>query len=138
MKKQLEVNENRIVLNARIEIDDTITSFRFIKVDNEFYLFDNGHLWEFAEQKPAFIAKLENENSGASSSSDTTAPMPGIVEKILVEPGQNVNQNDPLVVMVAMKMEYVIRATKKCQIGEILCKVGDNVSKGDHLVTFMP
>lgn len=44
------------------------------------------------------------------SASDTAgveahAPMPGVIEKILVEPGQTVKQGDALVVMIAMKME---------------------------------
>lgn len=31
--------------------------------------------------------------------------MPGVVEKIMVEPGQQVQAGDPLVVIIAMKME---------------------------------
>jgi biotin carboxyl carrier protein len=31
--------------------------------------------------------------------------MPGVVEKLLVEPGQRVQAGDPLVVIIAMKME---------------------------------
>lgn len=33
------------------------------------------------------------------------APMPGVIEKVFVEPGQTVEAGDPLVVMIAMKME---------------------------------
>ena len=36
---------------------------------------------------------------------EARAPMPGVIEKILVNPGQEVKPGDPVVVMIAMKME---------------------------------
>jgi 3-methylcrotonyl-CoA carboxylase alpha subunit len=36
--------------------------------------------------------------------------MPGVVEKVMVEEGAVVKAGDPLMVMIAMKMEYVIKA----------------------------
>lgn len=35
--------------------------------------------------------------------------MPGVIEKILVQPGDSVTAGQSLIVMVAMKMEYIIR-----------------------------
>ena len=43
---------------------------------------------------------------------------------------------DPLVVMIAMKMEYVIKAPKSGQISKILHQVGDFVKKETPLVKF--
>lgn len=50
---------------------------------------------------PKFLKAVhgEGDNGGA------VAPMPGVIEKISVQPGQNVEAGDPLVVMIAMKME---------------------------------
>ena len=39
------------------------------------------------------------------SSSGAVAPMPGTVEKVHVKTGDQVQTGDPLVVMIAMKME---------------------------------
>ena len=42
--------------------------------------------------------------------SDLRAPMPGVVTRMLVRPGQIVNEGDPLYVLEAMKMEHLVRA----------------------------
>ncbi|VDK52110.1 unnamed protein product [Cylicostephanus goldi] len=47
--------------------------------------------------------------TGTGMIKSSHAPMPGIIEKVLVKAGDEVRQGDPLVVMTAMKMEYIIR-----------------------------
>lgn len=50
--------------------------------------------------------KFESElGHVAGASGGAVAPMPGVVEKVFVSPGQTVEAGDPLVVMIAMKME---------------------------------
>ena len=44
---------------------------------------------------------------GVAGSEDAVAPMPGVVEKVAVAPGMEVQKGDPLVVMIAMKMEVI-------------------------------
>lgn len=48
------------------------------------------------------VAKLsgDGETSGVVRS-----PMPGVVEKVMVSPGASVKAGDPLIVVIAMKME---------------------------------
>ncbi len=43
---------------------------------------------------------------------------------------------DPLVVMIAMKMEYVIRSPKDGTVAKVLHNVGDFVAKDTPLVSF--
>ena len=60
---------------------------------------EGGH--ELKLPAPKFVTA-----SGKGDSTDgAVAPMPGVVEKVHVEPGQSVDKGDPLVVMIAMKME---------------------------------
>jgi len=40
-----------------------------------------------------------------ASLGDALAPMPGVIEKVSVTPGTSVEKGDPLIVMIAMKME---------------------------------
>lgn len=42
--------------------------------------------------------------SGASAA-DAVAPMPGVVDKVFVKPGDEVEEGQPMLVMIAMKME---------------------------------
>lgn len=63
--------------------------------------------------------------------------MPGIVEKIFVSDGKEVNAGEPLLVMIAMKMEYVIRAPQSGVVEKVFYKVGDNVAKNAPLVKFL-
>ena len=44
------------------------------------------------------------------------APMPGVVEKVSVSPGDQVEEGDPLVVMIAMKMEVNITKQEVSQL----------------------
>ncbi len=75
---------------------------------------------------------------GASgTSSDPIAPMPGIIDKILVQEGTNVKQGQPLLVMTAMKMEHVIKASKNGTIGKVNATPGKVVKKGDILLTYV-
>jgi len=62
--------------------------------------------------------------------------MPGIIDKILVQEGTQVTQGQPLLVMTAMKMEHVIKASKNGTIGKVNAAVGKVVKKGDVLLTF--
>jgi biotin carboxyl carrier protein len=47
------------------------------------------------------------------------APMPGLVTKILVEPGQAIATHAPLIILEAMKMENELRAPRAGVIKEI-------------------
>lgn len=52
------------------------------------------------------VPKFEKELGRVSGArGGAVAPMPGVIEKVFVEPGQTVEAGDPLVVMIAMKME---------------------------------
>ena len=51
------------------------------------------------------IPKFMLSTGGVAGAEDAVAPMPGVVEKVAVSPGMEVQKGDPLVVMIAMKME---------------------------------
>lgn len=63
-----------------------------------------------------------------------TAPMPGKVIAVLVEPGAVVEKGEPLIVMEAMKMEHTIGAPAAGKVAEVLYGVGDQVADGAQLL----
>jgi 3-methylcrotonyl-CoA carboxylase alpha subunit len=63
------------------------------------------------------------------------APMPGVVLKILVEPGSVVVKGAPLVILEAMKMEHTINAPRDGKIAAVHCREGEMVQPGVDLVT---
>lgn len=62
--------------------------------------------------------------------------MPGVVDKILVEPGSLVKKGDSLFVIIAMKMEHVVKATRDAKVSNVYFNVGDNVAKDASIVQF--
>jgi 3-methylcrotonyl-CoA carboxylase alpha subunit len=63
-----------------------------------------------------------------------SAPMPGIVLKILVRPGDVVTKGAPLAILEAMKMEHQIAATRDGKIAAVNCAEGDLVQPGVDLI----
>ena len=61
------------------------------------------------------------------------APMPGKVVKILVKPGDAVNEGQGLVVVEAMKMENELKSPKAGKVLEIQVKEGQAVEGGAPL-----
>jgi biotin carboxyl carrier protein len=62
--------------------------------------------------------------------------MPGKIVKVMVAKGDEVKQNQPLIIMEAMKMENEMRASHDTKIKEVLVKPGDSVESGQTLITF--
>ena len=72
----------------------------------------------------------------AGHESRVDAPMPGLVLKVLVEPGSPVQKGDPLLVLEAMKMENDIKAHFDGTVSTLHVQMGDAVSKGQLLIEF--
>jgi biotin carboxyl carrier protein len=62
------------------------------------------------------------------------APMPGVVTRVLVAPGDVVKQGQPLVTLEAMKMEHVVRAPRAGRVRAIAARAGEMVNGGVALV----
>src|SRR5690606_41620613 len=63
------------------------------------------------------------------------APLAGNIFKVLVSPGDHVEEGQLILILEAMKMETEVRAKCAGVIGSVAVKAGDAVSVGDTLVT---
>lgn len=64
------------------------------------------------------------------------SPIAGIVQRVNVQPGQQLQVNDLLVVLEAMKMETNITAHTAGTVKRILASVGEAVKSGQALIEF--
>ena len=62
------------------------------------------------------------------------SPMVGKIFKIEVEVGQEVEEEDVVVVLESMKMEMPVESEEEGTVKEIKVQVGDTVQEGDVLV----
>ena len=64
------------------------------------------------------------------------APMPGLILEINVSVGQEVKENDPLLILEAMKMENCFLSPRDGIIKAIAVEKGNAVDKGQLLIEF--
>ncbi len=62
------------------------------------------------------------------------APMPGMILKILVTPGQQINKGDGLIILEAMKMENILKAAATATVKAIKVTERTAVEKGAVLI----
>ncbi len=105
-----------------------VTGRVFIDGDT-FHVFCLGHAVAFEWQN-----LLAHAADAEHSEGRLTAPMPGKVIAVLVEPGTVVEKGTPLIVMEAMKMEHTIGAPSAGKVTEVLFGVGDQVTDGAQLL----
>jgi acetyl/propionyl-CoA carboxylase alpha subunit len=99
-----------------------------------------GEGWRLNLSPAPPLAPLEVETAArgggvAGGDGRVTAPMPGKVIDVKVEPGALVESHQPLVVLEAMKMEQIVTAPYDASIGSVEVSVGEQVSTGAVLVT---
>ncbi|MFO7704290.1 MAG: urea carboxylase [Halopseudomonas sp.] len=63
-----------------------------------------------------------------------TADISGSIWKLLVVAGQQVEANQPLLIVEAMKMEFAVHAERSGRIGSVHCAPGNQVNAGDLLL----
>jgi biotin carboxyl carrier protein len=76
---------------------------------------------------------------GAASDVETvSAPMPGLVVAIRVQPGEAVEPGQAVAIVEAMKMQNELAPHHGGVVTEVLAKPGDSVSSGQALVRLRP
>jgi propionyl-CoA carboxylase alpha chain len=63
-------------------------------------------------------------------------PMPGLIVKIDVEVGDEVQDGQALCTVEAMKMENILRAEKKAVVKKINAAAGDSLAVDDVIIEF--
>jgi len=101
-----------------------------IKVNNTAYDVD---IYDALDQQ---IEALGFEIGASKQVNDVKAPMPGLILEINVNVGDEVKENDDLLILEAMKMENVLTSPREGVIKAIEVKQGETVDKNALLIEF--
>ena len=101
-------------------------------------VFDGGERFEaeVLDERTAHIRSLVGAGAAPTGPIVLKAPMPGLVTRVQVEPGQEVAIGASLVTLEAMKMENDLRAAGAGVVDKVGVAPGQTVEKGAVLVTF--
>ncbi|XP_069753215.1 methylcrotonoyl-CoA carboxylase subunit alpha, mitochondrial isoform X2 [Narcine bancroftii] len=106
---------------------------KVVITDKSIHLFSMEGSVQLNRPVPNYLVEIDA--SGAEGAA--VAPMTGTIEKVFIKEGDHVQAGDPLVVMLAMKMEHTIKAPKAGVIEKILYKEGSQANRHAPLVKFV-
>jgi len=86
--------------------------------------------------RAAELYRIMPRKKAADMSGFLLAPMPGLLVKLSVEPGQAVKYGEELAIIEAMKMENVLRASQDGVIARIVAKLGDSLTVDQVILEF--
>jgi len=91
---------------------------------------------EVVDERTRAIRAMTGASAAHAGPKPIRAPMPGLVVRIDVEPGQEVRPGQGVVIVEAMKMENELKAEAAGVVARILVRHGQAVEKGAVLVEF--
>ena len=96
-------------------------------------------VWRGAETTTFTLVDERESNTGAAHvAGSLTTPLPGVVIRVAVKPGDRVKAGDTLVVVEAMKMEHTIRAPHDGVVRAVKYQAGERVPEGAALIELDP
>lgn len=129
-KSKFHVLNDSKPYQAEIVSADFIAKKYTVKVNNNTY--------EVAISNPLdeLIKSMGIERGKTKVVNAIKAPMPGLILEISVVVGQTVKENDPLLILEAMKMENSFLSPRDGVIKSIAVVKGNAVDKGQLLIEF--
>ncbi|MEK6154945.1 biotin/lipoyl-containing protein [Flavobacteriaceae bacterium 3-367] len=123
------IKDNTSYHGALVQADFNAKKYR-VKINNNTY---EVVLLDSLDQ---LIKKMGFALASSKNISVVDAPMPGLILDIHVSKGQTVRENDPLLILEAMKMENIITSPRDGVIKEVAVKKGEAVDKKHLLISF--
>ncbi len=123
---------------AVVEVDGDPLVMKVGKVSGGFRIRNRGADLKVHVRRPrqAELAKLMPEKLPPDTSKMLLCPMPGLIVKVDVEVGQEVQEGQALCTVEAMKMENILRAEKKGVVAKINAGPGDSLAVDDVIIEF--
>ncbi|XP_014701723.3 methylcrotonoyl-CoA carboxylase subunit alpha, mitochondrial [Equus asinus] len=116
----------------KCSVNGVASKTKLIILENTIYLFSMEGSIQIDIPVPKYLSSVSSEGTQGG----TIAPMAGTIEKVFVKAGDKVKAGDPLMVMIAMKMELIIRAPKDGTVKSVFYKEGSQANRHAPLVEF--
>ncbi|WP_431137501.1 acetyl-CoA carboxylase biotin carboxyl carrier protein subunit [Psychroserpens mesophilus] len=129
-ENQFHVLQNNSSNKASVVTSDFNKKNYTIKVNNNTYEVD------INDDLDQLIEALGFEVGASKQVNNVKAPMPGLILEINVKEGQEVKEDDPLLILEAMKMENVITSPREGIVKSVNIKQGETVDKNALLIEF--
>ena len=123
---------------ARMTVNGTPLVMKVGKVSGGFRIRSRGADIKVHVRTPrqAELARLMPEKVPADTSKLLLCPMPGLIVKIDVAEGDEVQEGQALCTVEAMKMENILRAERKGRVSKINAAAGDSLAVDDVIMEF--
>jgi propionyl-CoA carboxylase alpha chain len=123
---------------AVIDLDGTSLVLKVGKISGGFRIRNRGADLKVHVRTPrqAELARLMPEKLPADTSKMLLCPMPGLVVKMNVSEGDEVQEGQALCTIEAMKMENILRAERKSVVTKINAGPGDSLSVDEVIMEF--
>jgi len=124
------VLQNNKSFNAELICSNFNKKNYAIKINNNSFNVDISNPLDFLIEQLGFnIGSTKHVNS-------IKAPMPGLILDIMVKKGQEVCENQGLLILEAMKMENIITSPRDGKIKSVSVSKGDAIDKDYLLIEF--
>ncbi|MAM26005.1 MAG: acetyl/propionyl-CoA carboxylase subunit alpha [Rhodobacteraceae bacterium] len=123
---------------AEMQVEDTPLVMKVSKISGGFRIRTRGADLKVHVRTPrqAELARLMPEKLPPDTSKMLLCPMPGLVVKLEVEVGDEVQEGQALCTIEAMKMENILRAEKKGVVSKVNASAGDSLAVDDVIMEF--
>jgi biotin carboxyl carrier protein len=91
---------------------------------------------ELKDRFDILLDQLGMGNANTAKVNDIKAPMPGLIVDIKVQVGDTVKKGDTILILEAMKMENVLKASGEGKIKAIKVSAKQNVEKNQVMIEF--
>ncbi len=143
--EELKINGHK----QDVKIFEDEEGFTFIEFKNKKYLAEitdksqnkytvllNGLSYSFTIESPISYRRRKylEKHKEINKLEVVSAPMPGKIVELLVEPNSRVKEGEPILILEAMKMQNEIITQVSGKIQKIHVKAGDSVAKDEILM----
>lgn len=129
-ENQLHLLKNQKSLTSKIIKSDVVNKTYHIEINS------NPYEVNISDEVDVLIKKMGFERNESKETNAIHAPMPGLILDLMVKEGDEVKENQALLILEAMKMENEISSPRDAVIKKIHVKKGQAIENKFLIIEF--